>query len=70
MEPPVKLFQTKTQSLIGGEGNLSAALSYASQFLLFPQPVNDDTLEVAPCVQFIPPVVKDWQWCHNEEHLK
>lgn len=56
---PVKLFQTKTQSLIGGERYLSAALSDASQFLLFPQSVNDNTLKVTPRVQFVPPVVKD-----------
>lgn len=67
---PVKVLQTKTQSLIGGERYLSAALSDASQFLLFPQPVNDDTLEVAPRVQFILPVIKDRQRSHNEEHLK
>lgn len=65
----IKLIQTKTQSLIGSESDLNASLLDASQLLLFPQPVNHHTLEVTPCVQFIFPVIKHWQWGHNEEHL-
>lgn len=65
----IKLIQTKTQSLIGGDSDLNASLLDASQLLLSLQPMDHHTLEVSPYVQFIFPVIKNWQWGHNEEHL-
>lgn len=66
----IKLIQTKTESLIGCESNLNAPVLDASQFLLFSQPMDYHTLEVTPYVQFIFPVIKNWQRGHYEEQLE
>lgn len=65
----IKLIQTNAQSLIGSESNLYASFIDATQLLLFLQPMDHHTLEVAPRVQFIFPVIEHGQWGHNEEYL-
>lgn len=65
----IELIQTKAQSLIGGECDLSTPLLNASQLFVFLQPVDHDALEVTPRVQLILPVIKHRKRGHDEEHL-